>query len=315
MSVPSPGFFVAARCMHLDRLAVELTDSLRDYGADSILLRGPSIVRHLYDVGETRGYADVDLLVAPESQEVADRVLIEHEFRLLDEIGRTAEDRPAWSRTWFRDRDGVYVDLHRTLVGAGVAAATTWSVLRQHVEGLEVSNQMLNGLDLDATAAIVALHAAQHGRGTRRTVKDLARALDRLSPDTWQAAAELAHDLAATAAFAAGLRLLPEGREVAKRLRLPDDITTEIALRASTAPPTALGFDWLAQKRGARAKTHFLLRKLVPPIDFMRAWSSLARNGTWMGLVVAYVWRPIWLMLHAGPGLRAWLQARRATRG
>jgi hypothetical protein len=240
--------------------------------------------------------------------------LVEHGFRLLDEIGRAPDDRPAWSRTWFRDSDGVYVDLHRTLVGARVASATTWAVLARHVETLEVSNRNVNGLDVEATAAIVALHAAQHGRGTQRTLNDLARALDRLSITTWDAAAVVAEELAATAAFAVGLRLLPVGREIAQGLRLPDEITTEIALRASTAPPTALGFDWLAQRQGPTAKLAFLARKIVPSADFIRAWSPLARSGSRVGLAAAYLWRPIWLALHAGPGLLAWLEARREAR-
>src|SRR4051812_44549725 len=126
MSAHPQGVFVAARCMHLDRLAVELSETLRERNAESILLRGPSIVRHLYTSSEQRGYADVDLLVAPENQVLAQEVLVAHGFRLMDEIGRTPDDRPAWSRTWFRERDAAYVDLHRTLVGAGVEPGQAW---------------------------------------------------------------------------------------------------------------------------------------------------------------------------------------------
>jgi hypothetical protein len=43
----------------------------------------------------------------------------------------------------------------------------------------------------------------------------------------------------------------------------------------------------------------------------MRVWQPLARRG-WWGLVVAYLWRPLWLAAKLPRGLRAWLQVARA---
>lgn len=307
------GRLVALRCMLLDRIAAELDESLRERGVESILLRGPSIVRHLYPHQQLRGYADVDLLVGPGASETAQEVLTAHGFRLLDEIGRTPQDRPAWSRTWFRDGDGAFVDLHHTIVGAAVDQATVWTVLSEHVEPLEVSYRTLNGLDLDATAAIVALHAAQHGRGMTRTLDDLDHALERLGFETWRHAADVAAALGALAAFGTGLRLDPRGGAVAERLGLPTEASTEVVLRATTPPPTALGFEWLARKKGILPKAVFLAGKLLPPVDFMRAWSPLARRGR-LGLALAYIWRPMWLAWNAVPGLRAWIAADRKAR-
>jgi hypothetical protein len=296
--------------MHLDRLALELGESLRDRGIECILLRGASIARHLYSPGELRRYTDADLLVPARQRESAEALLVEQGFCLRDQVGRTLGDRPAWARMWHRASDSSYVDLHRTVVGAGVEPMATWAVLREHVEPVDVSDRTLNGLDLPATAAVVALHAAQHGREMRRTLDDLSRALERVPLETWREAARVAERLDALPAFAAGLRLDPAGAEVAGRLGLPSETSAEIVLRAATAPPTSLGFDWLARKQGVAAKTVYLAGKAVPPVDFMREWSPLARRGR-LGLALAYCWRPIWLVRHGIPGLRAWRAATR----
>src|SRR5262249_41515985 len=162
--------------------------------------------------------------------------------------------------------DGSLVDLHRTVVGARVDPIRAWAVLRAHVEPVQVSNRALNGLDLPATAAVVALHAAQHGQRTRRTLDDLRRAIERVPLATWREAALVASRLDALPAFAAGLRLDPAGAEIATQLGLPSDTSAEVLLRAATAPPTALGFDWLARKQGLGAKTVYLAGKAVPPV-------------------------------------------------
>ena len=126
----------------------------------------------------------------------------------------------------------------------------------------------------------------------------------------WVRAAELAVQLAALPAFAAGLRLDAGGAELADALGLSGDRSVETALRISSPPVTALGFQRLATTSGMRGKTIFLLQELVPPAAFMRAVFPLARRGR-LGLAATYLWRPFWLAWHAGPALRAWRRARR----
>jgi hypothetical protein len=162
-------------------------------------------------------------------------------------------------------------------------------------------------------AVVVALHAAQHGVWVEKPLDDLGRALELLPDEIWAAASALAARLAATPAFATGIRMLAPGEELATRLDLPAGGSVETTLRASTAPPTALGFDWLARTPGGRAKVRLVVRKLVPDAAFMRAWSPVARRGP-VGLAAAYVWRLLWLARHAPSGFRAWRQARRAVR-
>jgi hypothetical protein len=88
----------------------------------------------------------------------------------------------------------------------------------------------------------------------------------------------------------------------------------EVALRAGTPPPVALGLQRLARTRGIRNKLSLLIAELVPSASFMRARFPLARRGRF-GLTAAYLWRPFWLVGHVGPAIDAWRRARRDTRG
>jgi hypothetical protein len=297
-----------ARTLHVDAATAAVSEAFGAAGIQAIVLRGPSIERHLYDPGEVRGYGDADLLVEPGAFAHGEHVLAEHGFVHLV-VARSA-DWPPWAHTWSRP-DGGTVDLHRTIVGVGAEDEELWNTLREHVEPVDVARKRLDGLDPAATALVVALHAAHHGRHFRKPMEDLARALERVPDAAWQDAAALAERLAATPAFAASLRLLPAGTDLARRLELPESTSAEVLLRASTAPPMALGFEWLARTPGLRPKLVVIAGKLVPTREFMRTWSPLARGGSRLGLALAYAWRPFWLLWHTAPGLRAWLVARR----
>jgi hypothetical protein len=300
----------AARTLQVDTATAAVSEAFCTAGIQAIVLRGPSIERHLYDPGEVRGYVDADLLVEPGAFAHGAHVLAEHGFVHHYFLRQRSSDRPPWSQTWSRP-DGGTVDFHRTIVGVGASDEELWKTLREHVEPVDVARKRVDGLDLAATALVVALHAAHHGRHVRKPLDDLARALERAPDAAWQDAAALAERLAATPAFAAGLRLLPAGTDLARRLELPEGTSAEVVLRASSAPPMALGFEWLARTPGLRRKLMLIAGKLVPKREFMRAWSPLARGGSRLGLALAYAWRPFWLLWHATPGLRAWLAARR----
>jgi hypothetical protein len=301
----------AGTALAADYVAVEVSGSLAAAGVRTIVLRGPSITRHLYDVDEPRAYVDADLLVAPASRADTERILAGLGFAHWAVLGQRAADRPAWSRTWVRARGRGNVDLHWTIVGARVEPNTVWSVLEQEAKPLYVLGTRLDGLSAPATALVVTLHAAHHGPSVQQPVDDLARALSHFSRSTWDRASGLAERIDAIPAFAAGLGLLPVGVRLADRLGIPDELTTETILRAGSAPPMALGFDWLAQTPGLRPKIVFVTGKIVPDREFMRAWSPLARRGDRLGLALAYLWRPFWLLVHSLPGFRAWYAARR----
>ena len=113
-------------------------------------------------------------------------------------------------------------------------------------------------------------------------------------------------------AFTTGLALVAEGRDLLASLSLPVERSTEAALRAGGAPPMAEGLGWVVRQQGWRAKVSFAARHVVPPRGYMRVWFPPARRGR-LGLVAAYAWRPVWLLLRVGPAVKAWLGARRVS--
>jgi hypothetical protein len=301
----------AAQTLLADRVTGELVEAFGHAEIDPIVLRGPSIARHLYERGEARLYTDVDLLVRPDAIDPAGCILGDQGFVRIGED--LPGDRPSWARIYLRKSDGGNVDLHRTLAGAEAEPETVWAAMIDYAVPIVVAERKLSGLDAGACGLVVALHAAHHGAEASRQVDELSRAIKHLPPQEWDRARALADRIAATPAFAAGLRLLPEGAEIATRLGLPDDASTDVILRAAGAPPLALGFDWLSQTDGLRPKLRLIASKALPSPTAVKAWAPFARRGRFH-LALAYAWRPLWLALHAPGGYRAWAKARRNAR-
>jgi Uncharacterised nucleotidyltransferase len=292
-------------------MTAEVLRAFEAAGVESLLLKGPSVSRWLYDSDEPRGYGDSDLLVAPNDLETAEDVLQRLGFRPT--VDRT--EMPDWWQDhaigWLRG-DNEAVDLHRTLSGVGVDPEQVWQTLAAAREPIVVGGFEAQTLAIPARTLMLALHAGQHGTGWGRFLDDLERGASRIDISTWDAAAELAASLGATAAFATGLRLVEPGRALASELGLPTDGSVDLALKASTPPPIALGFDQLARASGWRQRLAILRHKFFPPVTFMKLWSPLARQGK-LGLLRAYVQRWIWLLRNAPAGFRAWRSARRGT--
>jgi hypothetical protein len=291
----------------VDQVSAEVIAALRARQVDSILLKGPSIAAWLYADGALRSYNDCDLLVAPEHLPAAQAVLEELGFH--DEMTPLGHPRLE-SHDWARGRERV--DLHSTLIGIGVLPRVVWRVLSATTVPRQVAGVEAQVLAPNALALHIVLHAAQHGREEPKPAEDLSRAIRAVPREQWREVAALAERLQATDAFGVGLRLLPEGRELASWLELPPPRSAEAPLRVDSVP-LALAFEHLATTAGARARMSLVLRELFPTAAFMRWWSPLARRGR-LGLVLTYCRRPVWLMIHAGPGFLAWRRARREGR-
>jgi hypothetical protein len=303
---------VVAANLRVDSNSAEVLRAFDAAGVDSLLIKGPSVARWLYDNSEPRGYADCDLLVSPQHLTIAEDVLTHLGFQ--PEVDR--HEMPAWWQehavAWLRKRDGAGVDLHRTLPGVGVDPDQLWLTLAALREVMVVGGFEAQTLAIPGRAFMLALHAAHHGTGWGRFLDDLERGTSTADMATWTAAAELAASLQATPAFATGLRLVTSGRAIASELGLPTDGSVDLALKASTPPPIALGFDQLARASGWRERMTILRHKFFPPVTFMKRWSPLARQGR-LGLLRAYVGRGAWLLRHAPAGFRAWRSARRGS--
>jgi Uncharacterised nucleotidyltransferase len=295
--------------MAVDAVTADVVTALRRAGIESILLRGPAIARWLYAEGEPRAYVDIDLLVEPEKRTEAEAILARLGF-VHREAGFAPGESVDHASEWICRRPSVVVDLHHGIEGVRAESVELWMALSSDSHRIDVAGVPTDIPGEAALALIVALHAAHHGHHGGKQLQELRRALERVRLDTLQEAFELAERLEAVPSFAAGLRLLPEGAALAERLRLPVVADREVALRAAGAHSTAIGFARLAATPGVRAKLALVARKLVPTPAFMRHWSRLARRGR-LGLAVAYLWRPLWLVLHLAPAGVAWLRARR----
>jgi hypothetical protein len=304
----SPAKSLVIRSLTVDLLTGRVISSLRRAGIPTILLKGPAVARWLYDEGAARSYVDTDLLLAPDDFPAAERVLVGLGFE-REGLGTIRDDWPRHARTWLRS-DGANVDLHRTFVGVGVTPAELWETLSAQTETMRVGGVDVDVLRPAARALIVALHAAKDGGRIAKVRHDLGHAIERLPVDLWRETALLAARLHATATLGAGLRRSPAGAALAAQLGLPSETSMEMAIRAHGAPPLAVGFDWLFTAAGWRKKIPLVARKIVPPPVFLRAWIPLAQRGR-LGLAVAYVWRPIWVIWRSGPALWAWWRARR----
>lgn len=308
----SRAMLAAAHALRVDTVTAEVCAELVRDGVPAMLLKGPVLARALYG-GGARAYSDTDILVPEPELERTGRALARLGFRQ-----RLGEDDlvglPLHAYTWVRDRDRVVVDVHRSIKGARASASAVWEVFQEETATADVGGARVTVPGESRLALMVALHAAQHGIGHPKPLEDLRRALERFDDATWEEARTLAERLDATPAFATGLRLVQAGAGLAERMGLSQATTVDVALFASSPPPLAVGFKRLAEAPGLRAKAHFLARKVLPTRRFMRGWSPLARRGP-AGLVLAYLWRPLWLLRRAGPGLRAWRRARRVARG
>jgi hypothetical protein len=295
----------------VDRLAVEVSAELRREGIDHVLLKGAAIAGWLYDATEVRPYGDADFLVAKADWDRAIEVLRAKGFD--DALEEMAHPRMAsfTSHPWYLEGSG-YIDMHATLQGLTADMDTVWKELTAERDVVRLPEGELETLSEAGRLLHVALHAAQHRDG--QAAVDLERALARTDDAAWTDAARLAERTGGVAAFVSGLRVLSAGRPLVKRLGLSEVWSVETLLRADQVP-LAEGLLALIEAPGWRAKTRLLGRELVPTRAFMRWWSPLASRGR-LGLMLAYVWRPVYFVLHAPSAARALRKARRdADRG
>jgi hypothetical protein len=302
-----PAAEAAALAIAIDASASEAVDALGRSEVPSVLLKGASLAGWLFG-DEPRPYCDIDLLIAPDDVARAAPVLAGLGYVPRGEMFVPKHtDHAEW---WVREHDAMNLDLHLTLVGAAAPPDKVWDELSRATEPMLVGGREVTVLSPPGRAMHVALHAAEHGRDEPKTLEDLRRALERVPQETWAEAAELANRIEAVEAFAAGLRLLPEGTARARRLNLPAEIGVDTALHAASAPYSAYFVKRLAATPGTAAKLRMIRSKVLADREFMRAWYPIARRGP-LGLALAYVWREVWLVWRGVPAVLAWARAKR----
>jgi hypothetical protein len=302
----------AIHCLRTDAMTAEVVSRFRAESIRCICLKGPGLVRWLYP-DMSRTYRDTDLLVRPDQIATAEAALKDMGFEHppLDDL---PGDRPWHAHMWILPGRNLGVDLHRFLIGCKQPAEVVWAAMSADTDVLELQGVAVEIPAPHAMAMHVALHAAQDGLRGTKTLRDLHRALEVAPDELWRKAASLAHEVGAEEAFAAGLRLSPEGRAVAQRLGLGATTSMETALRAESAPQLALSLEWLSRHRSVRSKAVFAVTKLFPSPAYMRSWTPVARRGA-VGLALAYAWRLLWFAAQLWPTVRTWMRARRRRLG
>lgn len=277
-----------AQRRRIDGWTAEVVTALRAAGIRPILLKGPAIARWLYADGDARSYRDLDLMVGPRQLHRTETVLMTMGFQ-----EPLATDRMIMhARIWVRPADGAAVDLHRTLHCAEYAsAARVWAAVAGDTESIPVG-----GVDVEIPGAAVrvlhvALHASPAEKRSSQALADLARAIERVDPETWRAAAAVSRRLGVEGAMAQHLRQTPEGAALADQLRLPDTGPVSAYMAAGVTRPdvSASGFMlWsLASQKGPGARVRWILRHQFPSRPFMEHYYPMARRGA-VGLVASY---------------------------
>jgi len=299
----------AVRNLLIDRLTAEIAGTFAAEGIETLVLKGPVLAEWLYP-DEVRPYGDSDLMVAPENWVRAVGVL--ERLGFLDYLGPMSHPRmESFAGTGFI-RNGESVDLHCALHGLDGDPNATWASFITSSE-----RQIIGGANLRVPGRAVlllhiGLHAAHHGEG--KAIEDLRRAIAAADRSLWQKALKLARFHEGVPAFASGLRLLPEGRDLARQLQIGDTRSLRHDLRHKGVP-MAEGFnELLSSETGVREKLAVVANELFPRPEFIRWWSPLARRGR-LGMMVAYLWRPVWLVGHAPRGLLTWWLVRRDSGG
>ncbi len=300
----------AAWCLAIDATTADVVRLLAGADVRVVLLKGATTVRWLYAATDERIYRDVDLLVAPDQYAVAEGVLADARFRSAH-VGMASQEMTPMHAQWVSST-GVLVELHRSFYGIGAPDVHAWTELTRAAETITIAGEVIEMPALSTRSLLVALHASQHGKDERQPLQDLERACDQVPFDVWRDAAAVAEKVEATAAMAAGLRLVPAGRVIADELGLPHAASVELLMRVRAAPSYSHSLEGAAQAAGI-ARVRYIARKLLPSTAFMRYRYGLADAGA-IRLALAYPVRWWHFLAALGPSVKAWTRIRREAR-
>jgi hypothetical protein len=303
----------------LDRAAVTALAEFESAGVKALLLKGPALARRLYAEGETRGYRDIDLLVPPRDLASARKALSElgykkpYEALGLDDVGGV-EHGEVWARPGENRGGHICIDLHWRLSRCEASGDALWDALAAGRGSILLQGKAVAVPADEGLALHLAIHAAQGGLEDRKAIADLKRGIERWPPEVWEAAAQLARVVKGEAPFAAGLRLLRSGAELAGQLHLPPtpQLEWEIQHRESR-PRGTFHLQAMANARGPRERLNVLRRSLLPTPQWIRWQFSWAARHSWL-LPVAYARHLLRAPLWAARAMRYWRRARRADR-
>jgi hypothetical protein len=295
----------------LDNACRQIVRHLQGAGHAFVMLKGATIASWLYSEPTERTYIDLDILVNPAAEEAV--------VASLEELGYLPLLDPATLRSMspeeqpLRNAAGVFVDLHVTLKGIRLPAERAWDVLSRETAPWDWGGITVPALSWSARAMHLALHAAAGGRADEKAVRDLQLGLERVDDATWHAARDLAGRLDALEAFAAGLLLLPRGRDLAHRMGLDTPTDVETQMRAGSASNSAVTIERVISSRSWRGRLALLRTALFPSAEWMRLFQPEATETRW-GVLRARIRRPLSLLLRVPGALWEGRRYRRSPR-
>ena len=281
-SLDSRTRLLAVRNLAIDRLTAEIAGKFAADGIGSLVLKGPALAAWLY-TDEVRPYGDSDIMVAPEDWQRAVEVLERLSFsNFLEPMAHPRMESFA-STAFLRDRDRAEqqnVDLHCALHGCDADLHEIWAAFSASADTQSIGGAELRVPNRTGLLLHVGLHAAHHAEG--KPIEDLRRAIDRADERDWHGAVGLARDLEGLPVFASGLRLLPEGVELARRLGIEHARSPLHELRRDGVP-MAEGIDALFSPGvGMRQRIAMVVKEIFPGPSSCaggRRWRDAAVSG------------------------------------
>jgi hypothetical protein len=297
-NLPPYEWAAAAKGLALDLLAARTADLFSAAGIPNLLIKGPATTRLLYP-GEPgrRRYTDVDVLVPVAQFAEAQDVLNASGYRWMLQGVRDGEF--PWYETAWRGPgpNGLAIDLHRSFSGVSDPIAFFDGVWESR-EQFELSGSTLWVPGAGATALIIALHAANPGRG-RKPLTDILRTPEVFGLSVWRDAASLARVCGAESAMRAGLDLLPDGAQLADDLGLGGSVTPDKWLAGRQHNRVSVNLAIALSEPGFGKKIQRVVKRVLPSPAFVRLWDVSARRGPgW--LAFGYV-RRVAITTAAGP--------------
>jgi hypothetical protein len=305
----------ADRTSELDSAAVEVLDAFDAADVPCVLLKGVVLSRLLYASHQERGYSDVDVLIPPSRKDAAGSALTALGYENttaaqgVEDVGGAVH-----ADTWVRRNQRIgplMIDLHARLAGVNAPPEEAWPALTAGQLTIELCGRRAPVLSREGLALHLATHAAQHGPDDAKPLASLSYGLANWPPAVWRGASELAREVDAVDAFAAGLRLVPEGARLAAALELPETSGFEWEMRhRDERPRGTFHLRAFADAAGWRERLALLRRALVPSREWLEYEEPRARDSSlWLAIArLKHLLRtPAW-------ALRALVYRRRARR-
>ena len=161
------------------------TDRLAASGIPCLVLKGLPLSQRLYGHPLVRDALDIDLLVAPETQSAAERVLLDHGWRPALEFPETPA-RNRWHGRVAADRafmrGGAKVELHPRLCHNPHYFAAAFDDLWARSASVNVGTAAFRTLGEDDEFVYLACHGTRHGWLRLDWLSDVAAILARMAP-------------------------------------------------------------------------------------------------------------------------------------